>query len=494
VLPDDAPFNLAAALLDAHLSEGHGDRPAFRHQGATINYSAMAALAARAGNGLRAAGVAPGDRVILLLADSPAFVATFLGALRIGAVPVTLSTFLSEEEYTYLFEDSGAKIAIVDGSAPQSIALTSTTFDDLISGQPETIKTRPTRAGDMAFFQYSSGTTGRPKGVVHLHRNGVQPAQLHGRWVSEITPDDRVFSVPRLFFSFGLNNSLLVPLFHGASAILEPARPDAKRALEVIAGERPTLFYNVPTGYAAILAAVEAGARADLSSIRRCVSAGEALPAPIFERWKERFDLEILDGIGSTEIGHICISNFPGRVRPGTSGTVIPGYDARVAREDGSDAPAGAVGDLLVRGPSAAREYWRKPEASAHTFRDGWVFTGDRYTRDADGYFTYQGRSDDMLRVSGMWVSPLEVESALLRHPSVRECAVVARSLDDGLARPMAYVVADPAVRPQELGPELHALAKTALAGYKRPHWIEFVSELPKTSTGKIQRFKLRKS
>ena len=492
MLPDDAPFNLAAALLDGHVAAGRGARPAFRLQRETITYAGIAALAARAGNGLRSAGIRPGDRVVLVLADSPAFVATFLGALRIGAIPVTLATSLTAEEYAYLFDDSGATVAIVDGSAAQAIPMKGATFGALIADQPDTIETHPTRAGDMAFFQYSSGTTGRPKGVVHLHRNGVQPAQLHGRWVSEITPDDRVFSVPRLFFSFGLNNSLLVPLFHGASAVLEPARPDAKRALEVIARERPTLFYNVPTGYAAILAAVDAGAPADLSSIRRCVSAGEALPALIFERWKDRFGLEILDGIGSTEIGHICISNFPGRVRPGTSGTVILGYEARVAREDGSDAPAGEVGDLLVRGPSAAREYWRKPEASAHTFRDGWVFTGDRYARGADGYFSYQGRSDDMLRVSGMWVSPLEVESALLRHPSVRECAVVSRSLDDGLARPMAYVVADPAARPQALGPELHALAKTALAGYKRPHWIEFVSDLPKTSTGKIQRFKLR--
>jgi benzoate-CoA ligase family protein len=492
VLPGDAPFNLAAALLDGHLAAGRGERPAFRHQGATLTYAEVAALAARAGNGLRSRGLGAGDRVALLLADSPAFVATFLGALRIGAVPVTLSTFLTAGEYAYLFADSGATTAIVDGSAAQPIPLAGVTFDALVMGQSERIDTAPTRAGDMAFFQYSSGTTGRPNGVVHLQRNGVQPAQLHGRWVSEITPDDRVFSVPRLFFSFGLNNTLLVPLFHGASAVLEWLRPDATRALDVIARERPTLFYNVPTGYAAILAAVDAGASADLSSIRRCVSAGEALPAPILERWKERFGLEILDGIGSTEIGHICISNFPGRVRPGTTGTVIPGYEARVAREDGSDAAAGEVGDLLVRGPSAARQYWNKPEATAHTFRDGWVFTGDRYARDSDGYFTYQGRSDDMLRISGMWVSPLEVESALLRHPKVRECAVVARSLDDGLARPMAYVVADPAAQPQELGPELHALAKTALAGYKRPHWIEFVSELPKTSTGKIQRFKLR--
>jgi len=492
VPPDDAPFNLASALLDPHLAAHRGSRPAIRYQGATLSYADVAALAARAGNGLRAAGVRAGDRVALLLADSPAFVATFLGALRIGAIPVTLSTFLGSDEYAYLFADSGARTAIVDGSAASPIPLVGTPFDALVAGQPEVIPTHPTRAGDMAFFQYSSGTTGRPKGVVHLHRSGVQPAQLHGRHVSEIGPDDRVFSVPRLFFSFGLNNSLLVPLFHGACAVLEPARPDASRTLEAIERERPTLFYNVPTGYAAMLAAAEAGTPADLSSLRRCVSAGEALPAPIFERWKERFGLEILDGIGSTEIGHICISNVAGRVRPGTSGEVIPGYEARVLRDDGSEASIDEIGDLLVRGPSAAREYWRKPEATAHAFRDGWVFTGDRYTRDADGFFRYQGRSDDMLRVSGLWVSPLEVESVLLRHPAVRECAVVARARADGLERPVAFVVAADTPRPDLLVPELHALATAALSAYKRPAWIELVRDLPKTSTGKIQRFKLR--
>ena len=494
MLTDDAPFNLAAALLDAHLADGRGQRAALRHEGATLTYADVASLSARAGNGLRALGVAPGDRVALLLADSPAFVATFLGALRIGAIPVTLSTFLSAEEYAFLFADSGARVAIVDGSARAVPPVAGTTFDELIARQTASIETHATRAADPAFIQYSSGTTGRPKGVVHLHRNGIQPALLHGRFVSEVTEDDRVFSVPRLFFSFGLNNSLLVPLFYGACAILAPARPDPRAALAVIARERPTLLYNVPTGYAGMLAAADAGAAADLSSVRRCVSAGEALPAPIFERWNARFGLELLDGMGSTEIGHICISNFPGRVRAGTSGTVIPGYDARVARADGSDAPAGEVGDLLVRGPSTAREYWRDAEATARTFREGWVFTGDRYVRDADGYFTHQGRSDDMLRVSGLWVSPLEVESALLRHAAVRECAVVARATGDGLERPCAFVVLDGSANIHAVGPELHAVARERLSSYKRPQWIEFVDALPKTSTGKIQRFRLRGS
>jgi len=485
-------FNLAAELVDRHLASGHAGRPAFRYRGDALTYADVAALANRAGNGLRARGVSAGDRVALLLPDSPAFVATFLGAQRIGAVPVTLSTFLGADDYAYLLEDSGARVTVVDPSAPTKATVAGIAFDDLVAGQSATLPPHPTSQDDMAYFQYSSGTTGKPKGVVHTHGSGSQPAQLHGRWVAGVGPDDVMFSVPRLFFSFGLNNSLLVPLYHGASAVLEPARPDAQRVLDVIARERPTLFYNVPTGYAAILTAVESGAKADLSSIRLCISAGEALPAPIFERWRRRFGLEILDGIGSTEIGHICISNFAGRVRPGTSGTVIPGYEAKILREDGTPAAAGEVGDLLVRGPSVARGYWRQDDGTARTFRDGWVLTGDRYTREADGYFTYQGRSDDMLRVSGLWVSPLEVESALLRHPSVRECAVVSRANGDGLMHACAFVVKDPAADGPTLTRELTTLAEGTLSAYKRPRWIEYVAELPKTSTGKVQRFKLR--
>jgi benzoate-CoA ligase family protein len=484
-------FNLAAALVEPNVQAGRGSRPAFRVRGATITYDDIARLAARAANGLRARRVRAGDRVALVLPDSPAFVATFLGALRIGAIPVTLSTYLSREEYAYLLGDSSAAVTVSDPSTPTAIHAATVAFDELVAGQTDAVETHPTKPEDPAFMQYSSGTTGKPKGVVHMHKNGVQPAKLHGRHVSEVTDRDVIFSVPRQFFSFGLNNSLLVPMYYGACAILEAQRPTPQRALEIITTERPTLFYNVPTGYALMLAAAESGLKADLSSVRRCVSAGEALPAPIFERWKARFGQEILDGIGSTEIGHICISNFPGRVRPGTSGQVIPGYEARVRREDGSDADPGEIGDLLVRGPSAAKEYWRKPDATAHTFRDDWVFTGDRYTRDADGYFTYQGRSDDMLRISGMWVSPLEVESVILRHPAVRECAVVARAREDGIARPVAFVVSREDA-PESLASDLLALAEEALPSYKRPKWIELVPDLPKTSTGKIQRFRLR--
>ena len=504
-------FNLAAALLDPHLAAGRGACTAYRYEGDTITYAEIADLVARTGVGLRQLGIDLEDRVALLLPDSPQFVASFLGAMRIGAVPVTLSTLLSTDDYAYLLADCRARALVVhesvlakveplldclpslrhvviSGKAERSGAFP---FAALTGGSAGDLPPVETTEDDMAFWQYSSGTTGRPKGVVHLHGNAYRPADLHGRLVAGITAHDRIFSVPKLFFSFGLNNSSIFPLRHGASAVLLPDRPDPRLVLDTIARERPTILYHVPTGYAGLLAAAEAGAQADLSSVRLCISAGEALPAPIFERWKARFGLEILDGIGSTEIGYICISNMPGRARPGTSGQVIPGYEAKVLREDGTRAAVGEVGDLLVRGPSTAAFYWRKREATKHTFRGEWVFTGDRYAVDADGYFTYQGRSDDMIRVSGLWVSPIEVETALLRHPRVRECAVVARAEENGLVRPCAYVV-PVGDATDDLASELVAFASEALSAYKRPKWVRFLAELPKTSTGKVQRFKLR--
>ncbi len=505
-------FNLAAALLDEQLSAGRGARPALRFEGETLTYADVAGLAAQVGHGLRALGLGPEERVAMLLPDSPQFIATFLGAVRIGAVPVTLSTLLSTEEYAYLLDDCGARALVVHDSvlpkvAPLRPALPrlrhlivrgaqapagAMTFVELTFGRPTAIETEPTVADDMAFWQYSSGTTGRPKAVVHTHRGGVAPAAGHGRHVVGLGAEDRVLSVPKLFFSFGLGNSLLIPFRYGATVILLPDRPDPRRVYELIARERPTVFYNVPTGYAALLAVSPEDVRADLSSIRVCVSAGEPLPAPIFERWRARFGHEILDGIGSTEIGYVAISNVPGDARPGSSGRVIAGYEARVQREDGSACSPGEPGDLLLRGPSAAVFYWRKRDATKHTFRGEWVFTGDRYAVDADGYHTYLGRSDDMLRVSGLWVSPLEVESTLLRHPGVRECAVVSRADADGLVRPCAYVVRNESDQSDDaLAAELRSFS-ASLPPFKRPRWVEFLPELPKTSTGKVQRYRLR--
>jgi benzoate-CoA ligase family protein len=338
----------------------------------------------------------------------------------------------------------------------------------------------------MCFWQYSSGTTGAPKAVIHAHRRALFPAEAHGRHVARIGPDDRVYSTAKLFFSYGLNNSLVIPLAAGACAVLDPERFDADRAWRIIGMERPTVLYSVPTAYAALLAAAERGAPSDVSSLRLCVSAGEALPAALADRWRRKFGLAILDGIGSTEIGYIAISNTADDVTPGSSGRVVPGYEARVVDANGDDA---SEGTLWVRGGSTALGYHDRPDATAATFRDGWVVTGDRY-RVVDGHYSHLGRDDDMLRVGAQWVSPLEVESILLSHPEVAECAVVGRADADGLLRVCAYVV----LRGATPASDLHELCAERLARHKRPRWIEPVAELPKTATGKIQRYRLREA
>ena len=411
-----------------------------------------------------------GERVALVLRDSPAFAASFLGAAKIGAIPVPLSTLARPEELAFMLRDCGAAVTLTDADPP--------------AASPTPVESAPTAGDDECFWQYSSGTTGAPKAVIHLHRRALFPSEGHGRHVAAITADDRVYSTAKLFFSYGLNNSLVIPLAAGASVVLDPERFAADRAWGLIAAERPTVLYSVPTAYAALLAAAEGGVPADPSSLRLCVSAGEALPAPLADRWRRQFGLAILDGIGSTEIGYIAISNTFGDVTPGSSGRVVPGYEARVVGPDGADAVEGA---LWVRGGSTARGYHDRPDATAGAFRDGWVVTGDRY-RVKDGRFFHLGRDDDMLRVGAQWVSPLEVESVLLGHPAVRECAVVGRADKNGLVKVCAYVV----LRDETPTSDLADLCAERLPRYKRPRWIETVADLPKTATGKIQRFKLR--
>jgi benzoate-CoA ligase len=407
-----------------------------------------------------------------VLRDSPAFVAAFLGAAKIGAIPVPLSTLARPDELAFMRRDCGASVTITDADPPAAPA-----------GR---IEAAPTRGDDMCFWQYSSGTTGRAKAVIHCHRRALFPAEGHGRHIAVIGPDDRVYSTAKLFFSYGLNNSLVIPLAAGATVVLDPERFTADRAWRLIAAERPTVLYSVPTAYAALLAAAELGTPAEVGSLRLCVSAGEALPAPLAERWRRRFGLAILDGIGSTEIGYIAISNRVDDVTPGSSGRPIPGYEARLVDADGADATEGT---LWVRGGSTALGYHDRPEATVATFRDGWVVTGDRY-RVAEGHYFHLGRDDDMLRVGAQWVSPLEVESVLLSHPGVAECAVVGRADADGLLKVCAYVV----LRRATPSSELQDLCAERLARHKRPRWIEPVADLPKTATGKIQRFRLRKT
>jgi benzoate-CoA ligase family protein len=427
-----------------------------------------------AAHALRDRGLRPGERVALVLRDSPAFISAFLGAIKLGAIPVPLSTLARPDELAFMLRDCGASITVTDADA------------ELFAGRTGPLETAPTSADDMCFWQYSSGTTGAPKAVMHLQRRALVPAEGHGRHVAGIGPDDRVYSTAKLFFSYGLNSSLIIPLAAGASVVLDPERFAADRAWGIIGTERPTVLYAVPTAYAALLAAADAGTAADPSSLRLCISAGEALPAALADRWRMRFGVQILDGIGSTEIGYIAISNTVYDVTPGSSGLLVPGYDARIVDERGLDA---GEGTLWVRGGSTARGYHDDPEATAAAFRGEWVVTGDRY-RVTDGHYFHLGRGDDMLRVGAQWVSPLEVEAVLQRHPDVLECAVVGHADADGLTKACAYVVPKGSVR--SLGIELTALCDAALPRHKRPRWIELVPELPRTATGKIQRFKLR--
>ncbi|HVR89294.1 MAG TPA: benzoate-CoA ligase family protein [Candidatus Limnocylindria bacterium] len=496
---------MAGALADAACAAGRGADTAIRYLGETYSYAALAERQDRAGGALRSLDVAPGDRVALIQADGPDFVATFLGALKIGAIPVPLSTFAQPEELAFMLRDCGARVAVVDADqlpaigpdrlhapALRAVVVTGPDLDArLVAAGPVHVPAA-TGPDDMCFWQYSSGTTGAPKAVIHLHRRALFPAEAHGRRVVGLRSDDRVYSVAKLFFSYGLNNSLVIPLAVGASVVLDAGRFVADAAWTVIGRERPTVLYAVPTAFAALLAAAESGGPADSASLRLCVSAGEALPGPLASRWMRRFGVPILDGIGSTEIGYIAVSNTLADIRPGSVGRPVPGYEAKVADADGAAVADGEAGTLWVRGGSTARAYHDRPERTAAAFRDDWVVTGDRFRVD-DGHFFHLGRDDDMLKVAGQWVSPVEVEAAIAAHPAVLESAVVGRPDTDGLVKPLAYVVPkDPGSAGDALAGELAEFLATRLAGYKRPHWIELVPELPKTSTGKVQRYRLR--
>ena len=425
---------------------------------------------------MRERGIGAGDRVAIVLRDSPEFIAAFLGAVKIGAIAVPLSTLVRPLELDLMVRDSGARLVLTEETA------------SLLAESGAPVAAARVRDDDMCFWQYSSGTTGGPKAVIHLHSRSLAPAGAHGRHIVGLRPDDRVYSTAKMFFSYGLQSSLMIPLATGASVVLDAERFSAQRAWAIVARERPTVLYAVPGVYSALLAAAEAGEMADVASLRCCISAGEALPAPIAERWRSRFGLSILDGMGSTEIGYIALSNTVDDVTPGSSGVPVPGYEARIVGDDGRDVPPGQPGTLWVRGPSAAQGYHARPERNAATFRDDWVVTGDRY-QVRDGHYTHLGRDDDMLRVGAQWVSPLEVEAVLMSHPDVRECAVVGRMDRDGFTRPCAFVVAGAGGRPSPA--ELIALAAERLPHHKRPHWVELVSELPKTATGKVQRYRL---
>ncbi len=505
-------WNAAHWFVDRHVEEGRDARLAIVHEGRHLSYGDVAAGANRLGNALQRLGVTMEQRVVLLLPDSPEFVWSFWGALKIGAVPIPTNTLLKPHDYAYILKDSRATVviaseplaAVVADIGPRAPTLQHIVvagraapgqlgYGELVAAESADLAAAATTKDDVAFWLYTSGTTGTPKAAVHLHHDMLVCCEAFGRHVLEIGPEDRTFSVAKLFFAYGLGNALYFPFHVGAATVLYPGRPEPAKVFELITRERPTLFYAVPTAYAAMLQVADAERLYDLSSIRVCSSAGEPLPKAIYERWLERFGLEILDGIGSTEMCHTFIANRRGRVRPGSSGTLVPGYDAKLIDDAGDDVAVGEVGNLLVKGDSACACYWNQHERTTQTIQGEWVRTGDKYRRDVDGYFWYAGRSDDMIKASGMWVSPTEVEGALAEHPGVVEAGVVGAADKDELVKPLAFVVL---ARDRTPGPaleaELQAFVKERLAPYKYPRWIVFVTELPKTATGKIQRFRLR--
>jgi benzoate-CoA ligase family protein len=510
------PYNAAVDFVDRHLEEGRGEKVAYIDDGTKLTYAGLAEQVNRAGDALRTLGVGMEERVLLVLLDTVRFPALFFGAMKIGAVPVPVNTLLTPEDYDYILRDSRAraivvsapllpKVApalagqpflrhvIVDGDSDASVSWGDPPPVDLaalLEGARPTLDAAPTTSDDVGFWLYTSGSTGRFKGAVHLHRDLVHTAELYGRGVLGIREDDRVFSAAKLFFAYGLGNAMSFPLYVGATAVLMAERPTVASVRRRLVEQSPTIFCGVPTLYASMLADPEL---ATGSALRVCISAGEALPRDIGERFRERTGVDILDGIGSTEMLHIFLSNRPGDVRYGTTGKVVPGYEVKLVDERGQPVPPGQVGDLWVSGPSSAVAYWNKRDLSLATFHGPWTRTGDHYVCDEDGYFTYQGRSDDMLKVGGIYVSPFEVEAALVSHAAVLEAAVVAHPDEHDLVKPKALVVLkDLELASEALADELRAHVKAMLAPYKYPRWVEFVRELPKTATGKIQRFKLR--
>jgi benzoate-CoA ligase family protein len=525
-------YNAAVDFVDRHVAERRGDRVAFVEDGRTTTYAQLAELTSRAAAAIRGLGVLPEQRVMLCLHDTADFAAIFFGTMRAGAVAVPVNTLLTSDDYAFMLEDSRARVlflsdaliekmqpALAQMAKPPRVVVVKSPvgggrssgpdsdpgqtrvsrtvrhleLESVLAASEPSDEVAATTADDVAFWLYSSGSTGRPKGAVHLHSHLVQTAALYGRGVLGIREDDVVFSAAKLFFAYGLGNALTFPLHVGATAVLMAERPTPAAVMRTLAKHQPSIFCGVPTLFASMLADRSIADAKGSPKLRASTSAGEALPKHTGEKWRERFGSDILDGIGSTEMLHIFLSNRHGDVRYGTSGKPVPGYDVKLVDDAGEPTPDGEEGSLWVRGPSSCVAYWNQREKSLATFHGPWTRTGDRYVRDSDGYYTYAGRSDDMLKVGGIWVSPFEVESALSAHEAVLEAAVVGHADGDGLVKPRAFVVLrEGRSGDAALVAELQAFVKTMLAPYKYPRWIEFIAELPKTATGKIQRFKLR--
>jgi benzoate-CoA ligase family protein len=533
-------YNAASHFIDRHLREGRGRKIAYIDDRNNYTYAELAERVNRAGNVLKRLGLEMEQRVLLCLNDGIDFVALFWGAVKIGAIPVPVNTLLTPVDYDFMLRDSRAKVLAL--SAPLCER-----FESVLGGQPflrhvlvcgqntsgdaagpaaseesggrhgpagrdaasidasrirsyeaqsavaeSTLEAAPTVADEVALWLYSSGSTGRPKAVLHLHRSLVQTAALYADGVLGMREDDVVFSASKMFFAFGLGNAMSFPLHAGATAILMAERPTPAAVVRTLSTHQPTIFCGVPTLYAGILADRTLAESARPARLRICTSAGEALPEPIARRWRASFGVEIFDGLGSTEALHIFVSNRAGAIRYGSSGRPVPGYELSLRDENGIETTDGEIGDLWCRGPSIGAGYWNNREATSSTFVGGWLKTGDKYLRDADRYYHFAGRSDDMLKVGGIWVSPFEVETVLLEHPQVREAAVIGAADAESLIKPKAFVVLnDLGVANAALAEDLKEFVKARVAPYKYPRWIEFRDELPRTATGKLRRFEL---
>ena len=509
-------YNFAADILKRNLDAGRGGKIAFIDPRGKYSYAELAGRVERFGHVLRSLGVRREERILICLLDGIEWPTAFLGAIKAGVVAVPVNTLMTEDDYRFMLEDSRARLLVVSEALYSKFADAiresdclehvivagddahgHLLFDDLLAEAKTEAKTEAVTAAttrdDMCFWLYTSGSTGKPKGAVHTHADLKLTDDLYAAPILGITENDICYSVAKLFFAYGLGNALTFPMSAGATTVLLPARPTPEAVADILKQHQVTVFYAVPTFYAAFLASAAAPERSELN-IRRCVSAGEALPPDIGRRWSARYGVDILDGIGSTEMLHIFVSNRPGDVKYGTTGKPVPGYDVRLVDDDGKIVTTrGEMGELQVRGPTSAIMYWNNREQSRATFLGEWTRSGDKYIEDDDGYFVYCGRRDDMLKVSGMYVSPFEVEGALQSHPDVLEAAVVGWPDTDKLIKPKAFVVLKvPDKASDAFAQKLQDECRKKLAVYKYPRWIEFRTELPKTATGKIQRFKLR--
>jgi benzoate-CoA ligase family protein len=499
-------FNVSVPFIDRHLAEGRADKPAIQTGETVWTYGDLAGAVNRFGNHLLSFGLNRGDRLLMVVRDCPEFIAIFFGAIKAGIIPVAVNTMMRTPDYKFLIGDcegagliySASFAGTVEPAAAASAfkpaqTMTVEAFVAGAAGASSELEPAPAHHLDDCFWLYSSGSTGNPKGVVHLHRSMVCTSERFAANTAGLREDDTVFSVSKLFHSYGFGNAMTFPLWVGATIALSDERVSPEMSFRMIAHFRPTVFFGVPTLYAQQLHAMEK-ARPDLSSLRLCISAGEALPGDVLRRWRENTGTDILDGLGSTEILHIFIANRPGDIRLGTSGRPVEGYEIKLVDDDEAEInEPGAIGTVWVKGESAARHYWKNLSKTAATMKGEWLNTGDMYYRDDEGYYHNAGRGDDMMKVGGLWCSPFEIEARLIEHPRVLEAAVVGHKNEEGLIKPAAYVVLN---NPSEAGEateaELIQHCRDGLAHYKYPRWFHFVDDLPKTATGKIQRFRLR--